>query len=178
MVTSKDATDFLKRKSTEAGRDEDLAKKWSKLDALYAARRWHELTVELLDLVKQPQLNQGRALIELYENFIQEFEQRIKTISFVELCAAIVKQYGQPEDGLQFMDKCEKRITTTLGNFKPDPLALAYCKIIKGQILLQGMKDGYGPIKALLEEIDDILKQVDGVTRIHGLFYQLESISS
>jgi len=144
-----------------------MAEKWAKLDELHSKRLWHQLTIQLLTFVKEPELQKNKGLVDLYENFIQEFELRIKTLSYMELCALIVVQYDTPAEAFVFLDNCEKRLTA-------DPVALALCKITRGKIKLEKQQDVAG-MKAILEEVDEILRQFDGISEVHGRFYQLQS---
>lgn len=73
MVQS-NITNYLRGKETTAG--PGMAEKWALLGELHGKRLWHQLTNELLTFVKLPELQQAKQLIELYENFIKEFELR------------------------------------------------------------------------------------------------------
>lgn len=70
----RDVSGYLRSKERSA--DPAMAEKWAKLDELHSKRLWHQLTIQLLTFVKEPELLKGKLLIELYENFIQEFELR------------------------------------------------------------------------------------------------------
>ncbi|CAL8079769.1 unnamed protein product [Orchesella dallaii] len=161
----RDVSGYLRSKERSA--DPAMAEKWAKLDELHSKRLWHQLTNQLLTFVKEPSLQKDKLLVELYENFIQEFELRIKTLSFMELCALIVVQYEKPSEAYVFLDNCEKRVSG-------DPVALALCKITRGQINLEKEQD-VKSMKVILEEVEKILRQTDGITEVHGRFYLLQS---
>lgn len=56
-------------------------------------RLWHQLTVELSDFVKHPTFAHGDGLIQLYNNFIIDFDTRINLLSLVRICLAVAAQY-------------------------------------------------------------------------------------
>lgn len=65
---------------------------------------------------------------------IDFFVQRIKPLTFMEMCAIIVVQYDNPADAFVFLDNAEKRV-------KADPVALALCKITRGKVILEKQLD-------------------------------------
>jgi len=162
----RDVSKYL-REQEEASTDAQIARKWSELDDLYTKRLWHQLTIKLLDFVKHPVLESGTKLIDLYENLIQDFEMRMNPLSLMEIMTLVTKQYQNPEEALSFLDKTEPKV-------KASKEAVALCKITKGQIKLLQLNDNPGT-KVILEETDDILRQIDGVTSVHGRFYLLQS---
>lgn len=70
---SLDVSTYLRKKEQTAGNNE-LGNKWAKLDDLYTRKLWHQLTVELHEFAKLPGIN----LVELYDNFIRDFEMRLE----------------------------------------------------------------------------------------------------
>lgn len=56
--------------------DQDLAAEWAKLESLYNKKLWHQLTIEMLDFVKHPSLQSNNELVQLYENFVADFENK------------------------------------------------------------------------------------------------------
>lgn len=64
----------------ERGASPLMALKWKSLEELHSKRLWHQLTVALLDLVKEPELQRNKLMIELYENCLKEFELRYEEI--------------------------------------------------------------------------------------------------
>lgn len=85
----------------------------------------------------------------------------------MELCSLIVAQYDKPADAYSFLDHCEKQV-------KEDLVALALCKVTRGQIKLDKEKN-LADVKTILEEVDEIFSQYDGISKVHGPFYLLQS---
>lgn len=60
--------------SKQASSSPDMAAQWAKLESMYNKKLWHQLTVELFDFVRQPGVQDE--LVQLYENFIADFENK------------------------------------------------------------------------------------------------------
>jgi len=148
-------------KATQAAHQE-LANQWAELDQLYTKKLWHQLTVKLLDFVKNGDVN----LVELYEKFIRDFEMRINPLSFTELVLLILTRIPTSEEQLAFLEKSEPKI-------KASKEAQALCKLTKGKIKLDQQK--YQETKDILEEVEDMLNAMDGISTVHGRFYLLQS---
>ena len=70
----RDVAKYLNSKQSVC--DEDLAAAWAKLESHYNKKLWHQLTNELLDFVKHPSLQVNDELVNLYENFVADFENK------------------------------------------------------------------------------------------------------
>lgn len=62
--------------------DQALAAEWATLENLYNKKLWHQLTIELLSFIKHPSLQSSNELVQLYENFVAEFENKYIYIFF------------------------------------------------------------------------------------------------
>nr|CAG4641685.1 EOG090X05V9 [Eurycercus lamellatus] len=145
--------------------DQDLAAEWAKLESLYNKKLWHQLTIELLDFVKHPSLQSNNELVQLYENFVADFENKINLLSLTEICAFIVKQMGTADERLSFLKQLQEKV-------KANKEALALCKVLIGNIVLHEKGD-QPETKNTMEEIGKILDETDGVTAVHGRYYSL-----
>ena len=87
-----------------------LAEQWSQLHQLYEKRLWHELTEQLLVFVKDPHFKSNGGLIELYEQFLSDFEHRINPLSLVELILVIAEELTDHEKALALLKKTEEKI--------------------------------------------------------------------
>ena len=70
----RDVSKYLTTKQSSS--DPELAVQWGKLESFYNKKLWHQLTIELLQFVKHPSLQTGNELVQLYENFIADFENK------------------------------------------------------------------------------------------------------
>nr|CAG4650144.1 EOG090X05V9 [Sida crystallina] len=159
----RDVAKYLTAK--QSGSDPELAAQWAKLEGFYNKKLWHQLTIEMLQFIKHPSLQTGNELFLLYENFITDFENKINLLSLTEMCAVIAKQIGSTDERLAFLNQLLEKI-------KNNKEALALCKVLIGNIKLH--EKGEQPeTKNIIEEIEKILSETEGVTPVHGRFYLL-----
>lgn len=71
-------------------------------EELYNKKLWHQLTLKLLEYIHKENPNNMK---EIYDNFISDFETRIKQLSLVEISIFVVKQIPNSNDKLQFIEK-------------------------------------------------------------------------
>jgi len=86
----RDVSKYLTTKQSSS--DPELAVQWGKLESFYNKKLWHQLTIELLQFVKHPSLQTGNELVQLYENFIADFENKYEILFFV-ITENQLKQY-------------------------------------------------------------------------------------
>ncbi|CAK1546555.1 unnamed protein product [Leptosia nina] len=159
-----DVNDFLSKKQAS---DPDLAADWAKLEELYNKKLWHQLTLKVQDLVIHPSLQANDNLIQLYNNFITTFENKINPLSLVEIIVHVVNQYTNKKDAVAFLEKVEAKV-------KMNDEALALCKVLQGQIYLEHLND-LDSTEKIIEQLEGTLEDADGVTPVHGRFYKLAS---
>ncbi|KAM3956050.1 26S proteasome non-ATPase regulatory subunit 13-like [Aphomia sociella] len=159
-----DVNDFLSKKQSA---EPDLAADWAKLEELYNKKLWHQLTLKVQELVNQPSLQAGDNLIQLYNNFLTTFENKINPLSLIEICAYIVEQYSNKKEAIAFLEKMEPKV-------KMNEEALTLCKVLQGQIYLEQLND-LDATEKIIEQIEGTLEDADGVTPVHGRFYKLAS---
>ncbi|EEB19546.1 26S proteasome non-ATPase regulatory subunit, putative [Pediculus humanus corporis] len=159
----KDVSQYLQARQSESPKE--IASDWAKLEELYNKKLWHQLTLKVEEFVKNPALQKGDALIKLYNNFIYVFENRINPLSLVEIVAYVITQFSDPKEAVEFLEKTE-------GKVKANNQAVTLCKVLKGDILLQKLHDQPGT-KKIIEEVEKLLDEIDGVTTVHGRYYLL-----
>ncbi|XP_041084593.1 26S proteasome non-ATPase regulatory subunit 13-like isoform X5 [Polyodon spathula] len=132
----------------------------------HRSRLWHQLTVELLDLVQSPAFATGDRIIKLYENFISDFEHRINPLSLVEMILLAVRQYSDPESSLKLLEKTKEKV-------KSSDEAEILCRTAIAAI---NLKTGDHPAaKQTLDEVRVMLDKLQGVTSLHSRFYHTSS---
>lgn len=159
----RDVPKYLSSKQSSV--DQVLAAEWAKLESFYNKKLWHQLTTSLLEFVKHPSLQSNNELVQLYENFVADFENKINLLSLTEICAVIVKQIASVEERLTFLNQLQEKV-------KANKQALALCKVLMGNIILHEKND-QAETKNMMEEIEKILDETDGVTPVHGRYYSL-----
>jgi len=153
--------DEQKRKSTG-----DIATTWTLIEELYNKKLWHQLTLKLLEFTKNPMFAKGDGLLRMYENFISDFEHRINPLSLAELCVLVVRQIPDQKQGIEFLEKVKEKV-------KSNEEAKVLCMTSIGTIHLRNKE--FPNVKALIEECDALLGDMDGVSAVHGRYYELTS---
>ncbi|GBP73727.1 26S proteasome non-ATPase regulatory subunit 13 [Eumeta japonica] len=159
-----DVSDYLSKKQAA---DPNLAQDWAKLEELYNKKLWHQITIKLEQFVKHPSLQTGDNLIQLYNNFLTTFENKINPLSLMEIVAHVVQQYSDKKEAIAFLEKLEPKV-------KINDEALALCKVLQGQIHLEHLND-LDATERIIEQLEGSLEDADGVTTVHGRFYKLAS---
>lgn len=103
---SQKVSDFLTKQQQQSSN----ASYWVTFDELYNKKLWHQLTIKLLEFIHK---EQPRNLVEIYENFISDFETRIKSLSLVEIAVFVVKEISNHEEKLKFLEKIKGKIFST-----------------------------------------------------------------
>ncbi|XP_066252065.1 26S proteasome non-ATPase regulatory subunit 13 [Euwallacea similis] len=164
-VQQQNISEYLARKQKEGPKD--IVTEWAALEELHNKKLWHQLTLKLMVLIKRPELQRGENLIQLYNNFIQTFENKINPLSLVEIIVFVIEQFKDPKEATTFLEKTEPKV-------KSNSDAQNLCKVLAGQIYLEKLHD-LDATKKIIEEVEATLDNADGVTAVHGRFYLLAS---
>ncbi|XP_052708231.1 26S proteasome non-ATPase regulatory subunit 13-like [Crassostrea angulata] len=144
----------------------DVATDWGQIEELYNKKLWHQLTLKLLKFVKTPTFSKGDGLVKMYENFIADFEHRINPLALAEIMVYIVKQMTDIDTAVSFIEKMKEKV-------KVSDEAKALCLTTLGTIRLRNRD--FPATKTVVEECSGLLNNLDGVTTVHGRFYELSS---
>ncbi|XP_041084696.1 26S proteasome non-ATPase regulatory subunit 13-like isoform X2 [Polyodon spathula] len=163
-MSGNDVVGYLRQQQERYGSAE--GERWGRMETMYSKRLWHQLTVELLDLVQSPAFATGDRIIKLYENFISDFEHRINPLSLVEMILLAVRQYSDPESSLKLLEKTKEKV-------KSSDEAEILCRTAIAAI---NLKTGDHPAaKQTLDEVRVMLDKLQGVTSLHSRFYHTSS---
>ena len=77
----------------QASKQPELAGLFAELKGFYEGKLWHELTMKLEEAVALPAFQQGDLLIQLYHNFLVDFEHRISPLKLGHLAVAVSSRY-------------------------------------------------------------------------------------
>jgi len=163
----RDVSKYLSDQKELAQGDQELAGKWTKIEDYYTKKLWHQLTLELQTLVHHPSMQSGTSLVILYNSFIAEFENKVNPLSLVQLAQTALEQMNDPEESLAFINKVADKI-------KNNPEAFALSRVLVGQIKLH-KQDKQKEVKDLIDEIEELLNDVDGISPVYSHFYLLAS---
>uniref|UniRef100_A0AAY4BU16 26S proteasome non-ATPase regulatory subunit 13 n=1 Tax=Denticeps clupeoides TaxID=299321 RepID=A0AAY4BU16_9TELE len=151
----KDVTGYLKQQQSRSPSVE-LSAEWRALEELYNRKLWHQLTLKVSDFVQDPCFAAGDGLIQLYENFLCDFEHRINPLSLVEIILFVLQ-----------------RLCLIILQVKSSEEAVILCKTTIGGLRLD--INDLPATKKLIEEVEEMLNNLPGVTSVHGRFYDLSS---
>ncbi|XP_078098496.1 26S proteasome non-ATPase regulatory subunit 13-like [Mustelus asterias] len=160
----KDPVGFLRRQ--QEADSSDGAERWQRMESFYNRRLWHQLTVELLEFTLIPCFPSGDNLLQLYEHFISDFEHRINPLSLVEIILRVVRQMNDAQMALNLLEKTWEKV-------KSNDEAMILCRTA-----IAAIKIKIGDLqetKKIIEEVDEMLQKLPGVTSVHGRFYDTSS---
>ncbi|XP_065669033.1 26S proteasome non-ATPase regulatory subunit 13 isoform X2 [Hydra vulgaris] len=146
-----------------------LGDRWSVLQQFYEKRLWHELTVELLSFIKDDYFKTNKGLIEIYENFLSDFEHRINHLSLVEMIIIISQEVTDYDKATELFKKTQDKVKNTKE-------ANILCLTSIGLLHLKANK--LEETKSVIKEAQNLLDTLDGITTVHGRFYDLSSTYS
>ncbi|CAH8575601.1 unnamed protein product [Schistosoma bovis] len=166
-VASATAQDYLNDRINEAGTFQD---DWTELSNFYSKKLWHQLTLKLECLLKNPEFRSKTNLILLSTNFLGDFIYKINPLSLAELCVPISEQYviTDPQQGIKFLEE----VRDEFSGKSMDAKILFNTTI--GMIYLTALND-LPSARQIIENTQSQLDEIEGVTTVHSRFYQLSS---
>ncbi|CAH8602746.1 26S proteasome non-ATPase regulatory subunit 13 [Schistosoma haematobium] len=166
-VASATAQDYLNDRINEAGPFQD---DWTELSNFHSKKLWHQLTLKLECLLKNPEFRSKTNLILLSTNFLGDFIYKINPLSLAELCVPISEQYviTDPQQGIKFLEE----VRDEFSGKSMDAKILFNTTI--GMIYLTALND-LPSARQIIENTQSQLDEIEGVTTVHSRFYQLSS---
>lgn len=143
----------------------EIAAQWSQCEELYNKKLWHQLTLMLNSLIKETTMKDK--LVTIYSDFIADFEARLDPLALALIAELVVDHYEKPEEGLAFIERLQEK--TKMHNE-----AFALSKVLTGRIKLHKLQL-HKETKTIIEEVDALLAEINGVSPVHSFFYLLAS---
>lgn len=153
--------------AADAAQNQELAQMWQQIQDYHHRRHWHQLTTLMLEIVVRPELQSGEQLHELYTEAIADFETKLNPLSLVQICTPILERFQDKDEALKFIGKIGEKV-------KSNPEAFALTKVLQGKIQLDCFNN-VEKTKALIEELEVLINEIDRVGFVHGQFYMLAS---
>ncbi|GAA0152728.1 protease [Lithospermum erythrorhizon] len=91
----------------------ELSEWYDTLSDLYQRKLWHQLTLKLEQFVALPPFQAGDALIELYHNFITDFETKINLLKLAHFAVIVSRQYAEKEAAITFLEGVIEKLRNT-----------------------------------------------------------------
>jgi len=163
----RDVSKYLGEQKEAAQGNQELMDKWTRIEELYNKKLWHQLTLELQTLVNHDVMQKENNLVTLYNSFIADFENKLNPLYLVQLAQSVLEKFKDPEEGIAFVSKIGDKV-------KSNTEAFALTKVLIGKIKLHEQKL-QKETKAIIDEVEELLNDVDGVSPVHSHFYLLAS---
>ena len=90
---------------------------------------------------------------------------RLNPLSLVDICTPVVNRFDDAEEALQFLEKIGDKV-------KANTEAFVMTRVLIGRLHLTQFKNVV-KTKAIVEEIEGLLNDVEGVGRVHAAYYLL-----
>jgi len=148
--------------------DSDLAERFAKIEDLYNKKLWHQLTLQLKEIVKLPSMLKEDNIIQLCNKFVADFESKMNPLSLVQLGMVALDQHKEDhEQAIKFIERIGEKV-------KQNDEAAALVKVLVGNIKLHKY-DKRREVQDIIEEVEKMLNEIDGVSLVHSHFYLLSS---
>lgn len=158
--------DFIEK---QASSHPELAEKYGRLGELFAKKTWHQLTLELLQFLRDDANVAGDNFSQLYENFIVNFDTKLNQLKLAQLIGLVGRKYP-PEQAAEFFDKLIKEKEEKLGLE-----ATLFLKLERASVLLSTRS--FDDVKVILKECAPQVETLTGTqeTSVHSSFYSVNT---
>ncbi|KAM0934474.1 putative proteasome component (PCI) domain, 26S Proteasome non-ATPase regulatory subunit 13 [Dioscorea sansibarensis] len=166
------AAGALQYLETQRNARPELAEWYSALADLYERKLWHQLTLKLEQFVALAVVQAGDALIQLYNDFITDFETKINLLKLAHFAVIVSRQYSDKQVAISYLEGVIEKLQATKEMRIEEPILY-----VKMQIAVFKLEQGnQKECKKLLE---DGKATLDGMTdvdpSVHASFYWISS---
>ncbi|KAJ8540426.1 hypothetical protein K7X08_030345 [Anisodus acutangulus] len=137
---------------------------YTTLADLYQKKLWHQLTLKLEQFVVLPVFQAGDALIQLYHNFITDFETKINLLKLAHFAVIVSRQYPEKEAAIGFLEGVTEKLHNTKKTRIEEPILY-----IQMQIALFKLEQG--DPKECQKLLDEGKTTLDSMTDIDPSVY-------
>ncbi|KAL8521337.1 hypothetical protein ACS0TY_011750 [Phlomoides rotata] len=150
----------------------ELSEWYSTLSDLYERKLWSQLTVKLEQFVALAIFQAGDTLVQLYHNFITDFETKINILKLAHFAVIVSKQYSDKETATIYLEGVIEKLRNT-GEMRIEEPVL----YIKMQIALFNLEKGdKKECKTLLEEGKSTLDSMTDIDpSVYSSYYWVSS---
>ncbi|KAK6947353.1 Proteasome component (PCI) domain [Dillenia turbinata] len=142
----------------------ELAEWYNSLADLYQKKLWHQLTLKLEQFVALAVFQAGDALIQLYHNFITDFETKINLLKLAHFAVIVSRQYSEKEAAIGYLEGVIEKLRATRDARIEEPILY-----IKMQIALFKLEKG--DLKDCKKLLEDGKTTLDSMTDIDPSVY-------
>ncbi|KAF2305447.1 hypothetical protein GH714_005368 [Hevea brasiliensis] len=121
---------------------------YNSLADLYQRKLWHQLTLKLEQFVAFAVVQAGDTLIQLYHNFISDFETKINLLKLAHFAVIVSKQYKEKDAAISYLEGVIEKLRATREQRNEEPILY-----IKMQLAIFKLEQGdQKECKKLLED--------------------------
>ncbi|XP_071919580.1 26S proteasome non-ATPase regulatory subunit 13 homolog A [Coffea arabica] len=142
----------------------ELSEWYDSLADLYQRKLWHQLTQKLEQFVALSVFQAGDALIQLYHNFIADFETKINLLKLAHFAVIVSRQYSEKEAAISYLEGVIEKLRNTRELRIEEPIL--YIKMQKALLKLQ-----QGDQKECKKLLDEGKSTLDSMTDIDPSVY-------
>ncbi|KAK3435289.1 hypothetical protein EUGRSUZ_D02637 [Eucalyptus grandis] len=145
---------------------------YNALEDLYQRKLWHQLTLKLEQFVSHAAAPQeGDMLIQLYHNFITDFETKINPLKLAHFATIVSRQYKEKEAAISYLEGIIEKLQSTREQRIEE--AILY---IKMQIAMFKLDNDQKECKKLLEEGKSTLDSMTDIDpSVYASYYWVSS---
>jgi len=150
----------------------ELAEWYNTLSDLYHKKLWHQLTLKLEQFVALAVFQAGDALIQLYHNFITDFETKINLLKLAHFAVIVSRQYSEKEAAISYLEDVIEKLRATREMRIEEPILY-----IKMQIAVFNIEKGsQKECKKLLEDGKSTLDTMTDIDpSVYASYYWVSS---
>ncbi|XP_073055533.1 26S proteasome non-ATPase regulatory subunit 13 homolog B-like [Primulina eburnea] len=157
---------------TQRNEHPELSEWYSSLSDLYQRKLWHELTLKLEQFVALAVFQAGDALIQLYHNFITDFETKINLLKLAHFAVIVSRQYLEKEAAIEYLEGVIAKLRDTKEMRIEEPIL--YIKVQIGTLKLE--QGDQKECKKLLDEGKCTLDSMTDIDpSVYASFYWVSS---
>eukprot|EP01018_Ginkgo_biloba_P005425 Gb_08030 [translate_table: standard] len=142
----------------------ELADWYNSLADLYERKLWHQLTLKLEQFVALAVFQAGDALIQLYHNFITDFETKINLLKLAHFAVIVSRQYTERESAISYLEGVIEKLRATREMRIEEPILYVKMRIA-------ALKLEQGEQKECKKLLDDGKNTLDSMTDIDPSVY-------
>ncbi|URE20089.1 26S proteasome non-atpase regulatory [Musa troglodytarum] len=150
----------------------ELAEWYSAFADLYQRKLWHQLTLKLEQFVRLAVVQAGDSLIQLYHNFIAEFETKINLLKFAHFAVVVSHQYSEKEAAISYLDGIIEKLCATRDLRIEETIVYVKMQIAEINLEIGNQKE----CKRLLEQGKSTLDSMTDIDpSVHAKYYWMSS---
>ncbi|AQK66274.1 26S proteasome non-ATPase regulatory subunit 13 homolog A [Zea mays] len=150
----------------------DLADWYASLADLYQQKLWHQLTLKLDQFLQLQAAQTGDTIIQLYNNFITDFETKINLLKLAHFAVIASRQYPDKDAAITFLEGVITKLRDTRESRINEPILY-----VKMQIAAINLEKGNQ--KECKNSLEDGKTTLDSMTdvdpTVHASFYWISS---